>query len=117
MPQPAIPKQAIQTEPVDSAPAMALGAYITQFTETANALEKRQLAVVSTGYNNLLEKVNNNEVSLDVMNKIAQLVSELKDRNFTNANAIQSNLANTEWNVHKELIKGVKILIQLASKK
>ena len=117
MPQPAIPKQAIQTEPVDSAPAMALGAYITQFTETANALEKRQLAVVSTGYNNLLEKVNNNEVSLDVMNKIAQLVSELKDRNFTNANAIQSNLANTEWNVHKEWIKGVKILIQLASKK
>ena len=117
MPQPAIPKPTIQSEPVDSAPAMALGSYITQLTETANPLEKRQLAMVSTAYNNLLEKINTSEVSQDVMNKIAQLVSELQSRNFAAANTIQTNLANTEWNVHKEWIKGVKILIQLVSKK
>jgi hypothetical protein len=117
VPQPAIPKPVVQAEPVDSGPAIALGTYISQMTEIANPLEKRQLAMVSTAYNNLLEKINTNEVSADVMNKIAQLVSELNSRNFVAANAIQTNLANTEWNSHKEWIKGVKILIQLASKK
>ena len=117
VPQPAIPKPVVQAEPVDSGPAIALGTYISQMTEIANPLEKRQLAMVSTAYNNLLEKINTNEVSADVMNKIAQLVSELNSRNFVAANAIQTNLANTEWNLHKEWIKGVKILIQLASKK
>jgi hypothetical protein len=126
----------------------------------ANPAEKKQLQMVSVGYNNLVEKVSASEVAPDVLAKLAQLVSDLTARNFTSASAIQTvrnwissplhrsrngscdvdplrsylnrmnhyltitcrrqfvqDLANTVWGQHKEWIKVLKMLIQLAAKK
>jgi hypothetical protein len=107
-------------------------------------VDKRQVLVVKAGYANLVEKSQADEVAADVQAKIQLLVDHLASRNFTGANTVQTvsltlyhkmhrscgvvkiavvylsvyqDLANTAWNLHKEWIKAVKILIQLLSKK
>jgi hypothetical protein len=59
----------------------------------------------------------NNEISGAVMSQINNLVTDIKNRNFVNANKIITVLTNTHWAMHKDWIKGVRVLIQLASKK
>ena len=73
--------------------------------------------MVSAAYTHLLEKFASNELAADVLQKLSFLVAELLQRNFTAAGALQTDLANTAWGQHKEWIKGLKVLIQLASKK
>jgi len=73
--------------------------------------------MVHAALGNLVEKVSTNQVSQEVMLKIGQLVDDLNSRNFVGASATQTDLVNTAWTQHKEWIKGLKILIQLAQKK
>lgn len=99
------------------------------------------MSSVTASYDALVAQVNKGEVSADVMQKVAMLVDNLGNRNFPGATQIQAvsicscvvvanapvdlfyfifyaqDLANTVWNQHKDWIKGIKILIQLASKK
>ena len=65
----------------------------------------------------LREKASANQIPQDIMNKVGHIVHDLTARNFVGANSVQTDLANTAWTHHKEWIKGVKVLIQLASKK
>ena len=94
-----------------------LGQYIDHLTSICSPPEKRQMQMVSAAYSHLLEKFGLNEVSAEVLQKLAHLVVELTQRNFVGASAMQTDLANTAWGQHKEWIKGLKVLIQLASKK
>ena len=75
------------------------------------------MQMVSAAYAHLLEKFGANEVSAEVLQKLAHLVMELTQHNFVGASGMQTDLANTAWGQHKEWIKGLKVLIQLASKK
>lgn len=102
---------------VDSEAVKALGFIINQLASSLSAAEKRQLVMVNQSYSNLCEKISASEVNEVVMQKLSQLVLELGNRNWNAANAIQTDLANTVWAQHKEWLKGVKVLIQLASKK
>ena len=108
---------ATSAAPVDSQPVTALGVIVDSIAATLAPAEKRQFAVVTTGYQNLCGKAAANEVAADVMQKIALLVSQISARNYSAASAVQTDLANTAWNNHKEWIKAVKILIPLLSKK
>ena len=49
--------------------------------------------------------------------RVYQLVTALCNRDYATASAAQTHLANTEWRDHKDWLKGLKILITLASKK
>jgi hypothetical protein len=53
-------------------------------------------------------------VAEDVLGKIAAYVECLGARNIAGANAVQTDLANSHWSQHKEWIKGLKTLLQLA---
>ena len=94
-----------------------LGQLIESITAICSPPEKRQMQMVSAAYAHLLEKWAAGEVGADVLLKLAQLVADLAQRNFAGASAMQTDLANTAWGQHKEWIKGLKVLIQLASKK
>jgi protein transport protein SEC31 len=94
-----------------------LGQLIDSITAICSPPEKRQMQMVSAAHAHLLEKWAAGEVGADVLQKLAQLVADLAQRNFVGASAMQTDLANTAWGQHKEWIKGLKVLIQLASKK
>jgi len=102
---------------VSSEAVVALGQIIDAISAAASAAEKRQLPMIQSAYQVLVKMAEGNEVSADVMAKIGQLVNDLSSRNFNGATAVQTDLANTVWAQHNGWIKGMKILIQLASKK
>jgi len=79
--------------------------------------DKRQMAMVSSCHAVLKAKAGAGEVGPEIEEQLDQLVSALQHRNFPAANAIQTALANTAWAQHKDWIRGVKVFIQIASKK
>lgn len=52
--------------------------------------EKRQMSMVDAAFNHLCDKLRGGEVTADVVQKLSQLVSDLANRNFVNASAIQT---------------------------
>ena len=89
---------------------------IAILTGRANPVEKRQLVMVSQSVKVLHDQISLNQVSPEVMQKLNYLFNEMANRNFTAAQNIQMDLANTVWNQHKDWLKGIKILFPLAQK-
>jgi protein transport protein SEC31 len=56
------------------------------------------------------------DVSRDVAEKVKYLWSCLEHRDFNMANTVQNGLVNTDWREHKDWLKGLKFLIQIAAK-
>lgn len=79
--------------------------------------EKRQMAMATEAVNCLSVKATQQEVAPDIMAKVEALAREMTGKNFTAAQLIQTDLANTAWGLHKDWIKGLKVFIQIASKK
>ena len=52
--------------------------------------DKRQVTAIKHSYANLLEKSASNDVSAEVMQKIANIVRDLTSGNYVGANAIQT---------------------------
>ena len=48
------------------------------------------MQMVSAAFNHLCEKLKGGEVAADVVQKLSQLVSDLTNRNYVNASAIQT---------------------------
>jgi hypothetical protein len=72
------------------------------------------MGAVNVSYEHLVAKVAENDVSSEVMGKIANFVNNLVTKNFNAANAVQMDLTNTEWTKHKDWIKGLKLLLKIA---
>ena len=56
------------------------------------------------------------DISRDVVDKVKNMWHALESRDFNAANTIQNGLVNSEWREHKDWIKGLKFLIQIAAK-
>lgn len=79
--------------------------------------EKRQIPAIKASYTHLCDRLKANEVSSDILQKLATFTEAICNKNYPVANSIQTDLVSTAWNQHKEWIKGLKLLIQLSSKK
>jgi hypothetical protein len=116
-------QQVAAAVPAPAAPAMtsasviALGQIIAQLTAGANAMEKRQLAMIQGNYDSLVAKVATNEVSAEILAKVDTLVHAINLRDFNTCNAVQADLANTAWTQHGSWIKGLKGLITILQKR
>jgi protein transport protein SEC31 len=64
-----------------------------------------------------VKKLSRDTLNDDIVEKVFTLANALVNRDFNTAMAMQTTLANAEWRDHKDWLKGIKILIQLASKK
>lgn len=82
-----------------------------------NPVEKRQMGEAEKGIAILVKKLARSEVDDDAVQQVSALVSALSMQDFGSAVAIQAGLANTHWRQDKDWLKGIKILVQLASKK
>jgi hypothetical protein len=75
------------------------------------------MALVHDAYVHLTRKTAAGEVAPQVMDKVELLAAHVANRQFPEALAVQTDLANTAWLQHKEWIKGMKYFIQIAAKK
>ena len=82
-----------------------------------NGSEKRQLAEGSKAAEKLKEKLTYGQVEEDVIVQCNRLVSAVLQRDYATASAVQVALVNSHWAAHKDWLKGVKFLCQLAQKK
>jgi protein transport protein SEC31 len=79
--------------------------------------DKRQLAEAEKGIAILLKRLSRFDIDADVTDKVDNMVSALKNRDYAMALAVQTALVNSDWKNHKDWLKGMKFLIQLASKR
>jgi protein transport protein SEC31 len=82
-----------------------------------NPIEKRQLSEAEKGIAILVKKLARDGLSGEIVEQVFALVDAVSQRDFATALAIQTTLANSEWRDHKDWLKGVKVLIQLAAKR
>lgn len=82
-----------------------------------NPVEKRQIAEAEKSIAVLVKKLARNALADESHGYVLQMVSALSQRDYSMATSIQTHLANSEWRDHKDWLKGIKILVTLASKK
>jgi protein transport protein SEC31 len=82
-----------------------------------NVVEKKQLDEAEKGVAILVKKLNRDEISDAMVDQVFALVNAISQHDFAGALTYQTTMANSEWRDHKDWLKGIKILIQLASKK
>jgi protein transport protein SEC31 len=79
--------------------------------------DKRQLAEAEKGIAVLLKRLARFDIDADVTDKVDNMVSALRSCDYATALAVQTGLVNSDWKDHKDWLKGIKFLIQLASKR
>jgi len=79
--------------------------------------DKKQLSEGQKGSAVLLKRLARGEIQSDVTGKVASMVSALQNRDYMTATSILTGLVNSDWRDQKEWLKGIKLLIQLATKK
>ena len=107
----------VEKPTIDAAAVQSLGAIVATLAANATPVEKRQLTMINTGFNNLEQKAASGAIAPEIMSKIESIVTEMNNRNFPAALQIQGNLADTVWAEHSAWIKAVKMLITICSKK
>ena len=81
------------------------------------AADKRQLGEAEKGVAILIKRLGRGDIDETVTNKVSQLTTALQNRDHYTSAAIQKQLVNEDWQEHKDWLKGIKFLIQLAAKK
>eukprot|EP00591_Stephanopyxis_turris_P009575 CAMPEP_0195525504 /NCGR_PEP_ID=MMETSP0794_2-20130614/25990_1 /TAXON_ID=515487 /ORGANISM="Stephanopyxis turris, Strain CCMP 815" /LENGTH=1054 /DNA_ID=CAMNT_0040655983 /DNA_START=104 /DNA_END=3268 /DNA_ORIENTATION=+ len=79
--------------------------------------EKKQLSESEKAVSILLKKTARGEVDSAVVEKVNMILTAAQNKDYAGAGRIQKGLVDTDWSKHKDWLKGVKFLIQLATKK
>eukprot|EP00978_Attheya_sp_CCMP212_P004495 scaffold9789_cov54-Attheya_sp.AAC.12 len=79
--------------------------------------DKRQLSEIEKGITVFLKRLSRGDIDSEIASKVGTMISALENRDYVTATGIQTSLVNSDWRDHKDWLKGIKFLIQLASKK
>jgi protein transport protein SEC31 len=79
--------------------------------------ENRQLEEAKRGIDILIKKLARKSIEEDTESKVYSMVVALANHDIRTAAAIQTSLVSTDWKAHKDWLKGIKVLLQLATKK
>jgi len=80
-------------------------------------MEKKQAAESQKAVVVFIKTLARGGVDGDVANKVASVLSALQGRDYASASSIVTGLVSNEWKDHKDWLKGMKFMVQLASKK
>jgi len=79
--------------------------------------ERKQMAEIEKGTAVFSKRLARNEIDPGIVGKIGHMLSAMGKRDYHTASGIHTGLVNSDWKEHKDWLKGIKILIQLAAKK
>jgi len=86
-------------------------------TMATGGTEKKQAIEAQKGVAVFIKTVARGAVDNDVVNRVGTMLSFLQNRDYVSASSIMTSLVSHEWREHKDWLKGMKILVQMASKK
>ncbi len=81
------------------------------------AMEKKQAMEAQKGVAVFLKTLGRGGIDDDVVNKVSMILSGLQNRDYGMASSIVTSLVSNEWKDHKDWLKGMKFLVQMAAKK
>lgn len=95
---------------------------LIQLSASLNAVplspaDKRQLSEAEKAIAVLLKRLARGDIDADVSGQVDSMVTAIRGRDYVTAGAIQTGLVNSDWKDHKDWLKGMKFLIQMAAKK
>mmetsp|Transcript_1282 Transcript_1282/g.2093 ORF Transcript_1282/g.2093 Transcript_1282/m.2093 type:complete len:422 (-) Transcript_1282:88-1353(-) len=82
-----------------------------------SAGDKKQLAEGEKGVAILVKRLARGDIDATISGKVLIIVNSLRVGDYTTAVSTQTSLVNSDWRDHKDWLKGIKNLIQLAAKK
>jgi len=81
------------------------------------ASEKKQLAESTKAVGILLNRLSRGDLPTTVIDIVNAIVTALQNRDYATATSVQTSAVSTIWRDHKDWLKGMKFLIQLASRR
>jgi protein transport protein SEC31 len=79
--------------------------------------DSRQLEEAKKGLDVLVKKLARGQIDDDVSDKLLALCGHIGNYDFRTATATQTAIVNSDWRTHKDWLKGLKTLLQLAVKR
>eukprot|EP00956_Cyclotella_meneghiniana_P036579 scaffold127602_cov60-Cyclotella_meneghiniana.AAC.2 len=83
----------------------------------SSPMEKKQATEAQKGVAVFIKSSARGAVDADVASKMQTMLSALQNRDYNAAQSIMTSLVTHEWKEHRDWLKGMKILVQVASKK
>lgn len=81
------------------------------------AMEKKQAMEAQKGVAVFLKTLGRGGVDDDVVDKVSMILSGLQNRDYGMASSVVTSLVSNEWRDHKDWLKGMKFLVQMAAKR
>lgn len=95
-----------------------LVAIAEQLVATATgSMEKKQATESARAVAVFIKTLARGGVDANICDKVGSAVTALQNRDYGSASSIVTGLVSTEWKDHRDWLKGMKFLVQLASKK
>jgi protein transport protein SEC31 len=82
-----------------------------------SAIDKRQLVDGEKAVAVLLKRLGRGDIPPDISEKVLAMTTAITSYDFRSAQSIQTGLVSHDWRDHKDWLKGMKALLQLATKK
>lgn len=82
-----------------------------------SSMEKKQVAESHKAVAVFIKTVARGGVDADVTNKVRIMMYHLQSQDYASASSIVTGLVSNEWKDHKDWLKGLKFLVQMATKK
>lgn len=94
---------------------MAIVGHLT--SSAVGSMEKKQAAESQKAVAVFIKTLARGGVDGGVANKVGSVLSALQGRDYASASSIVTGLVSNEWKDHKDWLKGMKFLVQMATKK
>lgn len=83
----------------------------------AGSMEKKQAAESRKAVAVFIKTLARGGVDANICNSVGSMLSALQNRDYGSASSIVTGLVSNEWRDHKDWLKGMKFLVQMALKK
>jgi len=83
----------------------------------SNPMERKQAAESEKSAAIFIKTLARGGVEADVADKVGSVLAALQGRDYATASSIVTGLVSNHWKDHKDWLKGLKFLVQLAGKK
>lgn len=81
-----------------------------------SAMDKRLIGEAEKAVAVLLKRLTRGDISEDISSKVLTMTQHITSYDFRAAQSVQTSLVNSDWKGHKDWLKGIKALLQLATK-
>lgn len=86
-------------------------------SSAVGSMEKKQVVESQKAVAIFIKTLARGGVDGEVANKVGSVLASLQGRDYASASSIVTGLVSNEWKDHKDWLKGMKFLVQMATKK